>query len=107
MYTKRNSIFSRGKRTLFYKNGVEIACRDDGEEINILWSFYADMQAQMVDADKYNTYRQVYGWRYWRKHFPNRFYYDLPKQIIELLDLPCDTYGTYINKAGEVVGYEA
>lgn len=108
MYTKdNNNIFSRGNRTFFYKNDRLIACRDNGEKIHILWTEYEYMWAHLFDAYKYNTYRQACGWRYWRKHFPNRSYYSLPAEIVELLDLECDTFGTYVNKTGELIAYEA
>lgn len=89
------SLFVDSPSKNYYKNGELWAVSHNGNLFLIGRRHY---QAPLTRAQ---------GFKYWKRHFPNWFYFDLPELLQEAIDRPTERYGTYIDRNGEVVGYSA
>lgn len=98
MYTKftRKSLFFDGDYAEFYKDGVLIARRNRASGGNIRLYPRPTSEVRLTRAQ---------GFRYWERHFPLRACWDLPPALREAVALDPATYGKYIDRNGEAVGY--
>lgn len=98
MYTKKvmPNLFGDGGWTGFYKNSELIATREDGEFIKLL----------QHKGPSYDTLTRAKGYRYWERHFKERYYWALPDLLQDAIDMPSATSGYFIDRHGELHGYE-
>ncbi len=95
---ERNGLFA-GHYRAYHKQGQVIA----------IWT--ATMQALKLVHRYEQPNPQVeisraQAFRYWRKHFDKQSVYSLPKLLQEAVEKPCKSFGTYVRKDGNLVGYE-
>ena len=92
MYTKETcSLF--GATTSFYKDGHIVARKRDG----VLRLCHSAQEPVEIT--------RAQGFRYWGRHFPLRACWDLPEALAAAVGKDCRSFGTYVRKDGEVVGY--
>lgn len=98
-YTKTSyyNLFLDGTWTNFYKGKTLIATRDGDGPITLTHHH----------GPAYDTLTRAKGYRYWWKHFPGRYCWELPQALQDALDMEPATCGTFIHKkTGEIWGYE-
>lgn len=81
----------------YYKDGKRVGTRLTSESHITLVPSGEEHFAPLTRAKAY---------RYWAKHFPNRSYWTLPELLADALELPCRSFGTFVDRNGETVGYE-
>ena len=95
-WVSEGNLFCSGKYAEFNRDGQLI-----GRVIN-----------NKVQRIRWETYRQpveltrAQGYKYWKRYFPNRLIWDLPEALQEAIESESRSYGTYVNRQGEVIGYE-
>ena len=60
----------------------------------------------LIHHGEVNYLSRAQGYKYWKKYFPDRYYYTLPDALAEAIAEPCKSWGYYTDKNGELVGYE-
>lgn len=86
-------FFTGVKTKLIYKNG----------------RFIADIRGGVIRIEHYSTETYIsrsQGYKYWQKYFPDRPYYTLPKELQMAIEEQPKTCGYYIDRKGELIGYE-
>jgi len=93
-YTKSTTecLFG-GTYTRFFKNGELIATRDGGK-IELIPKY-----AHPIELTR------AQGFRYWKRHFPERVCYALPALLEEAVDREPSSFGSFFNRNGEEIGY--
>lgn len=93
-YTKRTTecLFG-GTYTQFFKNAELIATRDGGK-IELIPKY-----AHPIELTR------AQGFRYWKRHFPERACYSLPALLEEATNAEPRSFGTFFTRDGEKVGY--
>ena len=97
-YTKTSypNLFGDGAWTNYYKNSKLIATRDASGPITLTYHH----------GPKYDTLTRAKGYRYWEKHFSGRYYWDLPQELQDALDMAPATRGYFVDRNGHLCGYE-
>ena len=97
-YTKTSypNIFTNGEWTNYYKNGKLIATRDGNGKIELLHHH----------GSAYDALTRAKGYRYWWKHFPDRYCWSLPQDLQDALDMAPATRGYFVDRNGHLCGYE-
>lgn len=98
MYIKESypDLFGLGAWTNYYKEGKLIATRIEGGKLELA----------NQHGPKYDLLTRAKGYRYWEKHFPERYCWSLPEMLQEALDMEPASRGWFIDRNGEVCGYE-
>lgn len=97
MYTKIvfDIFFEENPFTVYYKNGEAIAIKDEN-----------GLRLEKARGEQYDPLTRAKGYRYWEKHFPDQYCWTLPQELQDALDMPPATSGVFIDKNGELMGYE-
>ena len=98
MYTKRvaiNLFVSDCPYTIYYK---------DGELYGYVFNNCPVLNAERASYPIELTRAQ--GYKYWKKHFPNRIVWSLPEALQTAIDRDPTSFGVFRDKNGELVGYE-
>lgn len=98
-YTKNSyhNIFLDDTLTNYYKGGKLVATREGNGPIELTHHH----------GPAYDPLTRAKGYRYWEKHFPGRYYWDLPEALQEAIDMEPATRGHFFHKkTGEIWGYE-
>jgi hypothetical protein len=97
MYTKETypNLFGIGSWTNYYKNGKLIAMRSEGR-----------LELVNIHEPAYDVLTRAKGYRYWEKHFPDRYCWSLPEMLQEALDMEPASSGYFVDRNGELCGYE-
>lgn len=97
MYEKY--VGSYGTAT-FYKDGSCVAHRTRGKLYH-----HKHFTKSIGMSTVYLSRAQ--GFKYWKKYFPNRRYWELPEALQNAIDEPCHSFGYYISKKdGIIICYE-
>lgn len=99
MYSKQFDLFGS---VTYYRNGEQIGFRRFGGELQLdpFYRYRLRGGGHPVELTRAQAYR------YWSKHFPDEYFFNLPQALQEGLDRKPQSYGYYINRHGEMVGYE-
>lgn len=81
--------------TDYYKDGELIGYRENGKIV-----LYAHRKPA------YDTLTRAKGYRYWWKHFPDRYCWSLPQDLQDALDMAPATRGYFVDRNGQLCGYE-
>lgn len=93
-YTKRTTRSLFGDDYVeFFKNGKLAAIRLNGQ-LAIVPKYTAPIELTRAQ-----------GFRYWKRHFPERTCYDLPALLEEATNAEPRSFGTFFTRDGEEVGY--
>ena len=98
MYTKQNAFFGIVN---YYRDGVHIGYRRFDGPLQLSNRRRYELRSSGNPCEL----TRAQGYRYWLKHFPGRCCFDLPPLLLEATAKPCQTYGNYVNRNGERVGY--
>jgi len=97
MYSKSVfNFFENCPHVLYYKNGELFGSRIHGEFVPARPQFPAISHIELTRAQ---------GFKYWEKYFPNRTVWELPLPLQEAIDRDCVSFGEFVDKNGELVGY--
>lgn len=90
------SLFDDGARLVsYYKNG-RLCAFDNGDGRGIQLVPMAKSSIELTRAQ---------GYRYWAQHFPGRTCYSLPALLEEAVDREPQSYGSFVTRNGERIGY--
>ena len=98
MYTKKMypSLFDDyGPVTDYYKDGELIASKIDGQ-----------IRLYHFHGPAYEVLTRAKGYRYWEKHFPDRYCWTRPEPLQEALDMAPASRGVFVDRSGQLCGYE-
>lgn len=97
MYEKYVGMFDT---VTYYKNGSCIGHKAKGK------LHYHKHYIKSVALNSVYLSR-AQGFKYWKKYFPNKRYWDLPIALQNAIDEPCHSFGYYISKKHrEIICYE-
>lgn len=63
-------------------------------------------QMHHISEEIYDTLTRAKGYRYWWKHFPDRYCWSLPQELQDALDMAPATRGYFVDRNGQLCGYE-
>lgn len=86
-------FFGEGVSRNFWKNGELYGSSHGGLHLTPKFSSPCKL-----------TRAQAY--KYWERYFPNTYWWELPQALQDGLDEPPRSFGTFVAKGGEIIGYE-
>ena len=93
-YTKRTTRSLFGDDYVeFFKDGKLAAIRLNGQ-LAIVPKYTAPIELTRAQ-----------GFRYWRRHFPQRVCWDLPTALVVAVETEPRSFGTFVDRNGALVGY--
>lgn len=98
MYSKVEFNFFDGcPMVLYYKNGALFGSRIHGE--------FVPAQPKLMAGGSIELSR-AQGFKYWAKYFHGRYDWELPLPLQDAVNRDCVSFGEFVDKNGELVGYE-
>lgn len=98
MYTKKtyiNLFDDSTPVTDYYKDGELIGYRDKNGIHLYGWH-----------GPAHDPLTRAKGYRYWGKHFPDRYCWSLPELLQDALDMAPASRGVFVDRSGRLCGYE-
>ena len=92
--TSYPNLFGDGNWTNYYKGSKLIATRDGNGPIKLT----------NHHGPAYDTLTRAKGYRYWEKHFPDRYYWDLPQELQDAVDMESATSGEFWDWTENILG---